>query len=67
MNSSGFLLYVATYARGFSLLCFFGLLNSLCGIFSANSNSLFISVVGYPLWFRIVCSSLRRVFLSFYP
>ena len=36
VNSSGlFLLKVATYARGFSLLCFFGLLDSLCVIFSA--------------------------------
>ena len=31
-------------------------------LFSANSNPLFISVVGYPLWSRVVCSSLRRVF-----
>ena len=53
------------YVRGFSL-CFFRFLNSLCSIFSANSNPLFISVVGYPLWFRIVYS-LRQVFLGFYP
>ena len=34
MNSSGlFLLLVVTYGRDFSLLCFFGFLNSLCGIF----------------------------------
>ena len=61
-NSSGiFLLCVAMYASGFSLLCFFESLNSLCSIFSANSNSLFISFLGYPLWCRVVCSSLRRV------
>ena len=46
--------------------CFLGFLNSLWGIFSANFNPLFISVVGYPLWCRIVCSSLRHVFLGFY-
>ena len=28
-------------------------------------NPLFISVVGYPLWFRVVCNSLKRVFLRF--
>ena len=52
------------YARGFSL-CFFGFLNSLRGIFSANSNPLFISVVGYPLWCRVACSSLKGVFFRF--
>ena len=45
--------------RGFSLLCFFEFRNSFCGIFSANSNPLFISVVGYPLWCRVVFSYLR--------
>ena len=34
----------------------------LWGIFSANFNPLCISVVGYPLWFRVVCSSLRWYF-----
>ena len=58
-----------TYARGFLLSCFFGFLISVCGTFSANSNPLFISVVGYPLWCRVVCSSLRQVFFffCFYP
>ena len=66
MNCSGlFLLLLATYARVFSLLCFLGFPNAFCCIFSANSNPLFISVVGYSLWCRVVCSSLRRVFLRF--
>ena len=48
VNSSGlFLLYIAMYARGFSLLCFFRFLNSLYGIFSANSNLLlFVPDIG---------------------
>ena len=41
------------------MLCFF----RFWGTFSANSNPLFISVVGYPLRCRVVCSSLKRVFL----
>ena len=44
------------------MLCFFGFLNSPCGIFSANFNPLFIGVVEYPLWCKVVCSSLRRGF-----
>ena len=62
MNSFFLLLKDAMYARGFSLLCFFGFHNSFCGIFSSNLNSLFITVAGNPLWCRVVCSSLRRVF-----
>ena len=62
-----FCCWFVRYVRSFSLLCFFGLLNSLSGIISANSNPLFISVVGYPLWCRVVCSTLRRVFKNFYP
>ena len=51
---------------GVSRCCvFWGFLNSLCGIFTANSNPLSISVVVYPLWCRVVCSSLRRVFFRF--
>ena len=66
VNSSGlFLLESVAYARGFSLLCFFGFLNPHCGVFSANSNPLFNIVVGYPLWCKVLCSSLRRVFLKF--
>ena len=57
------MMMMMTYARGF-LLCFFGFLNSLCGIFSAILNPLFISDVGCPLWFRVVC---RWVFSGFYP
>ena len=64
VNSPGlFLLWVATYTTGFSLLCFLGFLNSPWGIYS-NSNPLFITVVGYPLWCRVVCSSLSCVFLK---
>ena len=62
VNSSGlFLLQVATYTRGFSLMCLFG------WYFSANSNTLSFSVVEYPLWVRVVSNSLRRLFLGFYP
>ena len=53
------------YVRSFSLLCFFGFRNSFCGIFPTNSNLLFINVVGYPLWYKIVCNSLRRGFLRY--
>ena len=53
-----------TYSRGFSLLCFLGFLNSLRSIFSANSKPLFISVVGYPLWCMVVCSSLGVFFFG---
>ena len=59
-----FFLWVAVNTKGFSLLCFSSFLNSLCDIFSANLNPLFIRV---PLWFSVVCSSLRQVFFRFYP
>ena len=41
--------------QAFFVVMFFGFLNSLWGMFSVNSNPLFISVVGYPLWCRAVC------------
>ena len=50
---------------GVSCCAFLGIPYSFRGIFSANSNPLFISVIGYPLGLRVVCSSLRRVFLRF--
>ena len=60
VKSSGlFLLWVATYARVFPVLCFFSFRCSFLGTFSANSNPLFISVVGYPLWCRVVFSYLK--------
>ena len=40
--------------------CLFRIPNfSLWYFFSANSNPLVISVVGYPLWYGVVCCSLN--------
>ena len=48
-------------------VCFyFCVHNSFDDIFSANSNPLLISVVGYPLWCRVTHNSFLRAFLSDY-
>ena len=56
-----FLLYVKTYAKGCLLVCFFWVLSSSNGIFSANSNPLFISIEGYPIWWMVTCNYSRWV------
>ena len=50
------------YARDFFVVMFFGFHNPLSGNFLANLNPLFIRVVGYPFWWTVVCSSLRKFF-----
>ena len=44
------------------MLCFFRFRSSFCGILSADLNPLFISVVGYLLRWRVVCSSSKVSF-----
>ena len=66
VNSSGlFLWYVETSAEGSSLLWVRGGRSSFNDILAANSNPLFISVVGYSFWGRVTCNSSWRVFLRF--
>ena len=60
-----FLLYVETYANGSSVLCFLFARSSFTVFFSANSNPYLISVIGYPLWWRVTCNFTSRVCLIF--
>ena len=55
-----FLLYVEIYFKVCSLFYFSGVRSSSNRIFPANSNSLFIRVVGHLLWWRVSCIPSRR-------
>ena len=52
------------YAKSVLLLCCFRFRSSFVAFFLANFNSLFISVVVYTNWLKVVRSSLRHFFIS---
>ena len=52
-----YLLWIETYAKGCSLLCFLLGFVVFLMYFSMNSNPLLISVAGYPLWLRVTRNS----------